>query len=38
MADIAVVFGWTPADMAGMSISELTRWRDKAAARWNPED
>lgn len=27
MADIAVVFHWAPADMDGLTLTELTEWR-----------
>lgn len=33
MADIAVVFGWSPRDMDPMTIEELGRWWHKARAR-----
>lgn len=33
MADIAVVFGWSPDVMDRMSIEELGRWWHKARAR-----
>ncbi|MFD1296469.1 GpE family phage tail protein [Lysobacter gummosus] len=33
MADIAAIFGWTPADMADFSLSELARWRERARVR-----
>lgn len=33
MADIATVFNWSPADMAGMSVMELARWRERARVR-----
>ncbi|WLE59287.1 GpE family phage tail protein [Burkholderia plantarii] len=34
MADIALVFGWTPAAMADMDLSELARWRERARVRY----
>jgi len=34
MADIAIVFHWTPGDMADMSLEELMSWREKARVRW----
>jgi len=37
MADIALVFGWTPADMDSMPLGELMAWRARAAKRHNPE-
>lgn len=33
MADLAVVFRWSPRDMDDMSLSELARWREKARIR-----
>jgi len=33
MADLAVVFGWRPADMDPMSLEELMRWHGHAIAR-----
>lgn len=33
MADIAVVFGWSPADMGAFSLSELMVWRERARVR-----
>jgi len=38
MADIAVVFHWTPAAMDAMSVAELMEWRERARLRHNPED
>lgn len=38
MADLAVVFGWSPAVTDAMEISELVRWRERAAARHQSED
>jgi hypothetical protein len=37
MADIAVVFHWSPTVMDAMSLSELMGWRARAAKRANPE-
>jgi len=37
MADLAIVFHWSPAVMDPMSIAELMSWRERAAARHNPE-
>ncbi|WP_375292453.1 GpE family phage tail protein [Sphingomonas melonis] len=37
MADVATVFGWTPAAMDPMFAPELMRWRAKAIKRHNPE-
>jgi len=33
MADIAAVFGWTPAAMGTMSVDELMGWWERANAR-----
>jgi hypothetical protein len=33
MADIAVVFHWTPQAMDGMSLTELMDWRERARVR-----
>lgn len=33
MADIAVVFHWSPAVMDGMSVEELMAWRERARER-----
>jgi len=33
MADIATVFGWTPAVMDGFSLAELMAWRERARER-----
>lgn len=33
MADIASVFHWTPEAMAGMSLTELMEWRERARLR-----
>lgn len=37
MADIAAVFGWEPAAMDEMPVSELMDWRQRAAKRSNPQ-
>ena len=34
MADIALVFGWTPESMGGLSLEELMEWRERARERW----
>lgn len=34
MADIALVFHWTPADMDPLDLSELNEWRERARTRW----
>jgi hypothetical protein len=33
MADIATVFGWTPATMDAFSLTELMEWRERARQR-----
>lgn len=33
MADIAVVFHWSPEVMDGMSVEELMAWRERARER-----
>lgn len=37
MADLAIVFHWSPAVMDQMSVAELMGWRARAAARNNPD-
>lgn len=37
MADIAAIFGWTPADMNALSLAELADWRERARARSGAE-
>ncbi|WP_186078670.1 GpE family phage tail protein [Burkholderia gladioli] len=37
MADVALVFHWTPADMDGMSIAELMDWRERARVRYEKQ-
>jgi hypothetical protein len=34
MADVALVFNWTPAVMDGMAVSELMDWRERARVRY----
>lgn len=33
MADLAITFHWTPADMDTMTIDELMQWRERARVR-----
>ncbi|EKN3347457.1 GpE family phage tail protein [Yersinia ruckeri] len=33
MADIAVIFHWSPSELYPLSLTELTLWRDKALQR-----
>jgi hypothetical protein len=37
MADIAVVFHWSPGMMAELTLSELMDWRERARLRSNME-
>lgn len=37
MADLATVFHWSPAVMDSFTIAELMAWRERAAARNNPD-
>ena len=38
MADLAVVFHWSPCDMDPMSLTELMEWRELARQRHEPQD
>lgn len=38
MADIAIVFHWTPEVMNPMPLDELMDWRELARERYAPED
>ncbi|RZJ02826.1 MAG: GpE family phage tail protein [Rubrivivax sp.] len=38
MADLALVFHWTPADMDGFTLTELMQWRERARLRHEPPD
>ncbi|MGV3770295.1 MAG: GpE family phage tail protein [Sphingobium phenoxybenzoativorans] len=33
MADVAIIFHWSPAVMDSMDLSELRGWREQAARR-----
>jgi hypothetical protein len=33
MADLAVVFHWTPADMDRLTVRDLMGWRERARVR-----
>jgi hypothetical protein len=33
MADIATIFHWTPMDMQGLTLAELSEWRERARVR-----
>lgn len=35
MADIALIFHWSPADMDPMPVEDLMMWRGLAVERWN---
>jgi hypothetical protein len=37
MADIAVIFHWTPQAMDGFSLGELMDWRERARVRSSNE-
>ena len=37
MADLAITFGWRPADMDGMELAELMDWRELARQRTEPD-
>ncbi|MFC4593755.1 GpE family phage tail protein [Sphingobium tyrosinilyticum] len=38
MADVAIIFHWSPAIMDGMHLSELMGWREQAARRSKPPE
>lgn len=38
MADLAITFHWTPADMDGFSLTELMEWRERARQRHEPQE
>ncbi len=37
MADLAIVFHWTPADMNDMPLLDLMQWRERARLRSQPD-
>lgn len=37
MADIAVVFHWSPEVMAAFTLTELMEWRERARRRYETE-
>ncbi|WP_341457184.1 GpE family phage tail protein [Acinetobacter venetianus] len=37
IADLAVVFHWTPNDCSDYSIEELIDWHERARKRWETE-
>lgn len=38
MADVAIIFHWSPAVMDSMYLSELMGWREQAARRSKPPE
>ena len=38
MADVALVFHWTPADVADMTVTELMEWRERARQRYERQE
>lgn len=38
MADVAIIFHWSPLVMDSMDLSELMGWREQAARRSKPPD
>ncbi|WP_269503744.1 GpE family phage tail protein [Burkholderia sp. IMCC1007] len=38
MADVALVFGWTPPVMDAMPVAELMGWRERARVRYERGD
>jgi len=38
MADVAIVFHWSPAVMDDMTVSELMEWRERARVRVQPDE
>jgi len=38
MADLAVVFHWSPADMHDFDLDELMAWRERARERSQAEE
>ena len=38
MADVAVIFGWTPDAMYSMDLPELMDWREQARKRSGVEE
>ena len=38
MADLALVFHWTPADEADMTVTELMEWRERARQRYERQE
>ncbi|RQS30256.1 GpE family phage tail protein [Burkholderia sp. Bp8992] len=37
MADVALVFHWSPSVMDSMSVSELMDWRERARERYEKQ-
>ena len=38
MAHLALVFHWTPADVADMTVTELMEWRERARQRYERQE
>ena len=38
MADVALVFHWTPADVSDMTVTELMEWRERARQRYERQE
>ncbi len=38
VADLALVFHWTPADVADMTVTELMEWRERARQRYERQE
>lgn len=38
MADLAIVFHWTPSDMDHLSLTDLMDWRERARVRAEPQE
>ncbi|MCU1717435.1 GpE family phage tail protein [Pseudomonas sp. 5P_3.1_Bac2] len=34
MADLAMVFHWSPADMNTLTLNDLMQWQERARTRW----
>ncbi|NYS80149.1 GpE family phage tail protein [Halomonas glaciei] len=38
MADLAIVFHWSPADCEDFTLTELMEWRERARKRSTPKE
>lgn len=38
MADIAIAFHWSLAELAALDLADLARWRSHARRRLDPDD